>query len=399
MAGPLDGIRVLDLTTILLGPLATQILGDMGADVIKVEAPAGDAVRSLAPYRHPGMGALFLSINRNKRSLVLDLKQAAARRALLALAAGADVFVHNMRPPAVARLGLAYEDLTGARPDIIYCGAYGFRQAGPYGPKPAYDDIIQAASGLAALQGGLTEAPRYVTSAIADKTVALFVVYAVAMALFHRERTGAGQAIEVPMFETMAAFAMVEHLHGHIFEPPLGAAGYPRTLSPARRPYATLDGHLAVLPFTDAHWAAMARLAGRPELAADARFASVALRLKNVDALNAELAAVLATRSSAEWLAELDRADIPAMPVNGPEELRQDRHLEAVGFWQLREHESEGTLRMTDVPVGMSKSPGGIRRLAPRLGQHSIEVLREAGLPEPEISAMIESGATDQDEA
>lgn len=201
------------------------------------------------------------------------------------------------------------------------------------------------------------------------------------------------------MFETMAAFAMVEHLHGHIFEPPLGAAGYPRTLSPARRPYATLDGHLAVLPFTDAHWAAMARLAGRPELAADARFASVALRLENVDALYAELAAVLATRSSAEWLAEMDRADIPAMPVNGPDELRQDRHLEAVGFWQLRDHESEGSLRMTDVPVGMSRSPGSIRRLAPRLGQHSIEVLREAGLPEPEITAMIESGATDQDEA
>jgi len=399
MAGPLEGIRVLDLTTILLGPLATQILGDMGADVIKVEAPAGDAARDFAPQRHPGMGALFLSVNRNKRSLVLDLKQAAARRALLALAATADVFVHNMRPQAVARLGLTYEALTGARPDIIYCGAYGFRQAGPYGPKAAYDDIIQAGSGLAALQGGLTEAPRYVTSALADKTVALFVVYAVAMALFHRERTGAGQSIEVPMFETMAAFAMVEHLYGATFEPPLGDAGYHRTLSPSRRPYATKDGHLGVLAFTDAQWAAMARLAGRPELATDPRFASVPLRLMNVDALYAELAAVLATRTTAEWLAEMDRADIPAMPVNGPEALRQDPHLAAVRFWQLREHESEGTVRMTDVPVGMSRSPGGIRRLAPRLGQHSVEILRQAGLPEPEIAAMIDSGATEQGEA
>lgn len=398
MAGPLEGVRVLDLTTILLGPLATQILGDMGADVIKVEAPAGDAARNLAPQRHPGMGALFLSVNRNKRSLVLDLKQPAARRALLALARTADVFVHNMRPQAVAGLRLTYEDLCRARPDIIYCGAYGFRQSGPYGGKAAYDDIIQAGSGLAALQGRPPGAPGYVTSAIADKTVALFVVYAVAMALFHRERTGAGQSIEVPMFETMVAFSMVEHLYGLTFEPPLAAAGYHRTLSPYRRPYATEDGYLAVLPFTDGQWAAMAALAGRPDLAADPRFAGVALRVENVDALYKELAAILATRTTAEWLAELDAADIPAMPVNGPEDLRRDPHLEAVRFWRLLQHPSEGTVRMTDVPVAMSRSPGGIRRLAPRRGEHSVEILREAGSSESEIAAMMASGATDQAE-
>ena len=221
MTGPLDGIRILDLTTMLLGPLAAQILGDMGADVIKVEAPDGDAVRAIGPARHHGMAALFLNINRNKRSLVLDLKQTAARAAVLRLAANADVFLHSMRPQAIARLGLGYDELAAVNPKIIYCGAVGFGRAGPYHRKAALDDIIQAASGLAEVQGGLGGAPAYVNSPVADKTVALFVVYAIAMALFHRERTGAGQAIEVPMFETMVAFNVVEHLYGLSFEPPL----------------------------------------------------------------------------------------------------------------------------------------------------------------------------------
>ncbi|MFQ6018601.1 MAG: CaiB/BaiF CoA transferase family protein [Kiloniellaceae bacterium] len=394
MTGPLEGIRVLDLTSVLLGPMATQILGDMGADVIKVEAPGGDAARNIGPNRNPGMAALFLTINRNKRSVVLDLKQTAARRALLELASTADVFVHNMRPQAIARLELTYEDLAKVRPDIIYCGAYGFRQAGPYRRKTAYDDIIQAGSGMAALQGKFADAPRYVTSAIADKTVALFVVYAISMALFHRERTGAGQAIEVPMFESMVAFAMVEHLFGQTFEPPLSAAGYPRTLSPSRRPYATKDGHIGVLPFTDRQWSNLVELAGRPELAADSRFASISKRLENIDALCAELTPILATRTTAEWLALLDAAHVPAMTVNGPEDLPHDPHLEAVEFWRLMDHESEGMVRMTDVPVGMSRSPGDIRRLAPRLGQHSVEILKEAGLSASEIAALMQSGAT-----
>lgn len=397
MAGPLEGIRIVDLTALVLGPMATQILGDMGADVIKVEAPQGDAIRDLEPSRHPGMAALFLNLNRNKRSVVLDLKQTAAREALLKLAAEADVFVHNMRPQAIARLRLTYEDLTKVRPNIIYCGAYGFGQGGPYRDKTAFDDMIQAASGLAALQGGLEGRPSYVTSAIVDKVVALFVVYAIAMALFHRQRTGVGQAIEVPMFEAMVAFTMVEHLHGRTFEPPLGKTGYSRTLSPDRRPYATKDGYLGVLPYTDDQWTAIFELAGRPDLAADSRFKNVAERSRNIDALYAELAAIIATRSSAEWLADLDAADVPVMPVNRPDDLPQDRHLNAVEFWRLMDHSSEGTLRATDIPLSMSETPGAIRRLAPRLGEHSVEILVEAGLSEREIAAMVESGATMQD--
>ncbi len=397
MAGPLDGIRILDLTTMLLGPLAAQILGDMGADVIKVEAPDGDAIRTIGPARHYGMAALFLNINRNKRSLVLDLKQTAARDVMLRLAANADVFLHSMRPQAIARLGLGYDELAAVNPTVIYCGAYGFGRAGPYHHKAALDDIIQAASGLAEVQGALAGAPAYVNSPVADKTVALFVVYAIAMALFHRERTGAGQAIEVPMFETMVAFNMVEHLYGLSFEPPLATAGYPRVLSPDRRPYATKDGYFGVLPYLDKQWTAIFELAGRPDLAADPRFGSGAARHENIDALYAELAAIIATRTTAEWLADLDAANIPAMPVNAVQDLPQDAHLKAVDFWRLMEHPSEGTLRTTEVPVGMSKSPGSIRRLAPRLGEHSEEILKEAGLHEAEIEAMVTSGATLQD--
>ncbi len=397
MSGPLEGIRILDVTSLFLGPMAAQILGDMGADVIKVEAPAGDGTRHIGPERNPGMAALFLTTNRNKRSIVLDLKQDTARQALLRLAGMADVFVHNMRPRAIARLRLTYEDLIQVRPDIVYCGAYGFRQAGPYSDKTAYDDIIQAGSGMAALQGKLADAPQYVAMAIADKTVALYVVYAIAMALFHRERTGAGQAVEVPMFESMVSFAMVEHLFGHTFEPPLGGTGYPRHLSPHRRPFATSDGFIGMLAFSDKQWTDLTALAGRPELAADPRFDGIAKRLVNVDALYGELSAIFATRTTDEWIAGLDQVHIPAMKVNGPEDLPHDPHLEAVGFWRLMDHDSEVTLRMTDVPVAMSKSPGGIRRLAPRLGQHSVEILEEAGVPDSEIATMMATGAAMQD--
>jgi crotonobetainyl-CoA:carnitine CoA-transferase CaiB-like acyl-CoA transferase len=391
MSGPLAGIRILDLTTVLLGPLATQIMGDMGADVIKVEAPEGDITRQVTPLRNPGMGAMFLNANRNKRSLALDLKHPDARAALLRLIAGTDVFVHSMRPKALDRLGLGWETLRALNPGLIFCGAYGFREGGPYAGKPAYDDIIQAASGVAVLQGG--DEPRYAGMVLADKTTALTVVYAVTMALFERERSGRGQAIEVPMLETLVAFVMAEHLDGRTFEPPLGTAGYARVLAPHRRPYRTLDGHIGILPYTSAQWRRFFELADRPQMLEDPRVVDAVERSRHIGELYALVAEIMPERSTADWLAALDQADIPAMPVNGPDDLFDDPHLAATGFFGVMEHPTEGTLRTLGIPVGFSDTPGSIRRPAPRLGEHSRELLAEAGLDAEALDGLIASGA------
>jgi crotonobetainyl-CoA:carnitine CoA-transferase CaiB-like acyl-CoA transferase len=392
--GALKGIRVIDLTTILLGPLATQTLGDMGADVIKIETPEGDATRALGPEPTNAMGAIFLNCNRNKRSLVLNLKRPQARTALLQLAAGCDVFVHNMRPQAIGRLGLTYDDLCTVSPEIIYCGTYGFRQGGPYSHKPAYDDMIQAASGIAALQPNAAGEPRYMTSVIADKITGMAVTQAIITALFHRERSGEGQALEVPMFETLAAFNLVEHLYGQTYLPARGKTGYPRALSTNRRPYATQDGYIGVLPYNDKQWHSLFAVAGRPELAEDERFRTLAARLANIDSVYATLAELIAKRSTRQWLDELDAVNVPSIAVASPEDLIDDPHLAAVGFWHQLEHPGVGQLRVTDIPTRFSKTPGSIRRLAPQLGEHSIEVLSEAGLDKAAIAELLQQGAT-----
>ena len=394
MPGPLVGVRVLDVTTVVLGPWAAQTLGDMGADVIKVEPPEGDTTRRLGPARHPGMGAFYLACNRNKRSLVLDLKQTAGRAALLRLAATADVILHNFRPGPAARLGLEYEPFRAVNPRLVYCATYGFRARGPYGTKPAYDDVIQAAAGLASLQTALVGEPRYMPTIVADKTSSLAVLSAVLSALFHRERTGEGQAIEVPMFETVVAYVMVEHLYGETFVPPIETAGYKRILNRWRRPFRTTDGYLAVVPYTDADWRAFFALAGRADLLADPRFRTLESRLANIEALYEELAKIIAGRSSAEWLEALDRASVPAMVVNTLETLLVDPQLEATGFWKIVEHPTEGTLRVPDIPTTYSRTPAEIRRLPPRLGEHSREVLREAGFSEAEVDDLRASGVT-----
>ncbi len=394
MPGPLAGVRVLDVTTVVLGPWAAQTLGDMGADVIKVEPPEGDTTRRLGPARHPGMGAFYLACNRNKRSLVLDLKQTAGRAALLRLAATADVILHNFRPGPAARLGLEYEPFRAVNPRLVYCATYGFRARGPYGTKPAYDDVIQAAAGLASLQTSLVGEPRYMPTIVADKTSSLAVLSAVLSALFHRERTGEGQAIEVPMFETVVAYVMVEHLYGETFVPPIETAGYKRILNRWRRPFRTTDGYLAVVPYTDADWRAFFALAGRADLQADPRFRTLESRLANIEALYEELAKIIAGRSSAEWLEALDRASVPAMVVNTLETLLVDPQLEATGFWKIVEHPTEGTLRVPDIPTTYSRTPAEIRRLPPRLGEHSREVLREAGFSEAEVDDLRASGVT-----
>lgn len=379
MAGPLQGIRVIDLTTVAMGPWATQILGDMGADVIKVESPGGDHFRVVPPCRNPGMGAAFLNLNRNKRSVVLDLKDPEDLAVLMRLIADADVFVSNVRPQSMRKLGLDYETLSASHPRLICCGAYGFAEDGPYAGRPAYDDIIQAMSGSAVLQarthGGV---PSYVNTIVADKTAGLAATYAIAMALFERERSGRGQAVEVPMFETMVAFNLVEHLAGATFSPAGSPMGYERVLSPHRKPYPTRNGYIGLLPYTSRHWSTFFRLAGVPELADDPRFIDAESRARNIDALYGLLAELVSGRTTEEWIACLSDADLPFTPIRSLEDLLEDPHLRATGFLPTVSHPSEGELRTIGIPVRFSRTPGAIGRPAPRLGEHDQEIRAQA---------------------
>jgi len=390
-AGPLHGIRIIDMTSVLMGPFATQLLGDMGADVIKIEAPGGDITREIGPLRHAGMGSIFLHANRNKRSVVLDLKRPEGRDALLRLAATADVLVYNVRPQAMRRLQLSYADVAKACPDIVYAGIHGFGQEGRYADRPAYDDLIQGACAIPALTllaGG--ESPRYAPSAMADRIVGLSAVNVILSALFHRERTGEGQAIEIPMFETMAQFVLSDHMGGMSFDPPLGPAGYPRILNPHRRPYATRDGYLCVLFYTDRHWQAFFELTGQPGLLKDdRRFSTIGARTEHIHELYALVAQVMATRTTAEWTEAFEKADIPMMPMHTLDTLLKDPHLDDVGFFELHEHPTEGRIRSMRTPARWSKTPPAPQRHAPRLGQHGAEVLREAGYTDEEVSALL----------
>jgi crotonobetainyl-CoA:carnitine CoA-transferase CaiB-like acyl-CoA transferase len=385
-------VRVIDATAVVLGPYATQILGDMGADVIKVEPVEGEMMRHGQPQRSPAMSALFLTPNRSKRSLALDLKQKAAQEALQRLVAGADVFVHNMREAAAEGLGLSYERLRAVNPRLVYCAAWGFGSTGAYAGRPAFDDIIQALSGMADLEGRLHGAPAYVPSLVADKVSGLHVVYAIAMALFDRERSGRGCAIEVPMLETMTSFVFTEHLAAANFVGEERRPGYARQLM-RRGPYRTQDGHVAALPYLRKHWERFFAAIGRPDLAADPRVTDDRKRSLHVQELYAILEDILATRGTAEWLALFHRLDIPAARVNTLDEVLDDSHLASVGFFHESEHPSEGAIRTPGIPVRIDGEAGAPTRPAPRLGEHTREVLEEAGLAEAEIEAMIAAGA------
>ncbi|NCW56206.1 MAG: CoA transferase [Gammaproteobacteria bacterium] len=393
MSGPLQGIKVVEMTSVVLGPWACQMLADMGAEVIKIEQPRGDSNRSLGAANNPGMAALYLTCNRNKRSIVLDLRVAGARDAVLALVKSADVFIHNNRPQVMTKLGLDYADLRKVNPRIIYCGAYGYSKKGPYGKLGALDDSIQAASGIAMLNEMVLGEPRYLPTIVADKTTAITVVYGVLAALFHRERTGEGQELEVPMFETMVNWVMAEHLWGMTFDPPKGRPGYTRLMSKDRKPYKTKDGYIAVLPYLDAHWVKFCEITGYPQFIDDERFRTLADRVRNIDATNQTTAMIMATRTTTEWLGVLAPSGIPHIVVNTLEDLATDPHLEATGFWQSFDHPTEGKLRLPSFPVNFGSTPASIRRAAPRLGEHTVEVLREAGVDTATIDSLTASGA------
>jgi crotonobetainyl-CoA:carnitine CoA-transferase CaiB-like acyl-CoA transferase len=393
MSGPLHGVRVLDLTTVVMGPYATQILADFGADVIKVESPEGDNMRWVWPFRNPGMGHIFLNANRNKRSVVLDLKKDAAREACLALAARSDVLVYNIRPQAMARLKLSYEEVRKQNDKIIYVGCFGYSQRGPYAAKAAYDDLIQGAAGVPWLlkkQG--SETPRYAPIIVADRSVGQQVASAVSAALFHREKTGRGQRVDVPMFEHLLQIVLGEHLGGYTFEPQLGEPGYARMLSPDRRPYQTSDGYVCTLIYNDKQWRAFFDLIGRPELLASPEFATGEGRSRNYDRVYSMVAAEMKKRSTQEWIDALERADIPVQRMNSLDDVMADPHLAATDYFRTVEHPTEGRIRTMAVPSEWSDSPPEYRRHAPRLGEHTREVLREAGIPDEKIERLITLG-------
>ena len=374
--GPLRGVRVLDLTTVVMGPSATQILGDLGADVVKVEPQTGDTMRLIGPWRHTGMGPLFLQANRNKRSVVLDLKTPQGKEAIFALAKRADVLVSNVRLQGLARLGLDYESVRANNSRIIYCVAVGYGSDGPQSGKAVYDDLMQAASGIAGLFRAVDGAPRYAPVNICDRVVGLYVANAITSALYHRAMTGEGQAIEVPMFETMAQFVLADHMGGGAFVPPLGEMGYKRLLSRSRGPYATKDGHLSLVVYTDRHWRDFTKLVGCPDLIdRDERFRSQESRTRYAEDIGYFLADHLPARNNKEWLDVLHGIDIPACPVNAIGDLFEDPHLKAVGFFEEMQHPTEGKVVISRHPVRYSCSPASIRRLAPNLGEHTTEVM------------------------
>ena len=376
---PLNGIRVLDLSTVVLGPYASQVLADFGADVIKIETPDGDSTRRTGPSTEVGMGAIFLGVNRGKRSIVLDLKTGEGREALLKLVDTADVLMHSIRPQKLAAIGLDPETLRARNPRLVYVGLHGFMQDGPYGGMPAYDDIIQGMSGCAALMELQTGTPQYYPTIAADKTTGLIAANAILAAIVMRERTGQGSYVEVPMLESMVAFNLVEHFYGQHFEPPLAAAGYPRLLNQWRRPYRTTDGYLCAMPYTDAHWQRFFIEAGAPGLAADRRFSDISARTLNIEKLYELAAQFISGRSTQAWLEIFSKLEIPASKMNRLQDLQHDEHLRATGFFETIDDPAMGKLRFPGVPVKFNHSRPPVA-MPPRLGQHTGEILAEIGM-------------------
>jgi crotonobetainyl-CoA:carnitine CoA-transferase CaiB-like acyl-CoA transferase len=399
--GPLAGVRIVDMTTVLMGPYATQIMADYGADVIKVEPPEGDIMRHGGPMRSPRMGPMYLQANRNKRSIVLDIKTAGGREALKRLCRKADVFICNVRPAALRRVGLGPEDIRAGNPRLIHVSLIGYGEGGPYSGRPAYDDLIQGLSAIpATFQRTSGAEPRYAPLTMADHIVGLNAVHVVLAALYERERSGQGQAIELPMFETLAQFVLSDHLGGRAYEPAIGPPGYSRLLARDRRPYRTSDGYICMLVYTDRHWEAFFRLIDKAEqFHSDPRFTTAAARAKHFAEAYTLVAEVLMTRTTAEWMAALQQVDIPAVPMHDLDALIDDPHLAAVGFLHALDHPTEGRVRLVGIPSRWSRSRPAIRRHPPNLGENSVEVLREAGYTDVAIAKLAADGALGKIEA
>lgn len=382
--GPLAGVKVVDLTTVVMGPFATQILGDMGADVVKIESPGGDSVRGIGPWRHEGMGPLFLQNNRNKRSVVLDLKSDEGRADLHALVREADVLVSNIRPAAMARLGLTAAALLELNPRLVVCNAVGYGTGGRYSGQAVYDDLIQAGAGISGVFGQVDGEPRYAPINIGDRIAGLYIVIGVLSALHDRASRGAGQEVEVPMFETVAQFVLADHMGGGAFVPALGALGYPRLLSTTRGPYPTADGYLTLVVYTNPQWARFLALIGQEGLMeSDPRFASQQSRTVHADDVGAFLADHMSVKTTQEWLDSLREIDIPSSPVHDLDSLLADPHLDEVGFFREYEHPTEGRLRTTKFPLAFSASPTGDPLPPPTLGMHSIDDVLPAVVAAP----------------
>lgn len=380
MTGPLHGVRVLDLTSVVMGPLATQTLGDLGAEVIAIESAKGETNRIMGVGPHPQLSGVALNLLRNKRNVALDLKHPDGRAAMLRIAATCDVFVTNLRPGPLARLGLGYDDVVVVRPDVVFCAAQGFSTESGRADDPAYDDIVQSASGMADVMRRATGRPALVPTILADKVSGLTMTYAILAALFERERSGLGQYLELPMVDAVTAFLLVEHGAGAVGQPPQEGAGYSRILTDDRRPQQTADGWITVFPYTPDHFAALFDATGRHDLAADDRLATTRGRAANPDLLYATLGALVATKTTAEWLTLCRERGIPAAPMADLDDV--------VGALPDAEHPVAGTYKQIPPPVRFSRTPADVRRPAPLVGEHNREVLEEVGLSAAEVDRL-----------
>ena len=396
--GPLKGIRVLDMTSVVMGPLCTLLLASMGAEVIKLESPEGDINRNLGPGVSPGLSGTFIYLNNNKKSIAVDLRSPEGREVCLNLAATVDVFVHSIRPTALTKLGLAYKDISERKNDIIYCNLFGFGRNGEYFGKPAYDDTIQAVSGLAMLQAEMHDEPAYVTSVFADKISGISAAYAILAAIINRDKGGGGQEIDVPMFEVMTQCLLAEHATGYVFRPPLSRPVYKRPVSKHRKPVRTKDGYLSVIVYTQRHFERFFEIAEMPEVVADPRFAKFEMRTVNSEAYYALLGNALATKTNEEWLGLLNQAEIPCIRLNTTQELYSDPHLNQSRFFETIESRHGGEIVLPRFPIEFSKSPALPPGDAPTLSENADELLRSCGYTDVEIESLFRMGVVSRPE-